>query len=401
MNTKSMMRVMLIVLAAIGGAGLLAIFFPGSGITGRLFGTALLSGVAIGLVMAATKKLDKEQWRDGALLMMGVTIASFGLCIVGIWSGFFGFSGEWKVITTAMVLAGCGLAVVPGLVVLKSEAGRWSGLVGMMSSVTAFIAFTLAIWDTKIFSLGDDQLGFTGMGIVIFGGFAAVSVYGIRTERGALRWIIWPGVIVSVIGLLFWMYDVWLWEDSELSTPSQIMVISAVLAHANMVCRVRLKGMARYVLMLTVTSSVITALCLITYIEQKGDMGSVGLLNASSMIRMSAGFGIVTACGTLALIVMRRMSRNVGVFLKKAEYTSMHVRCPHCGSEQDAPVGVSGCMKCGMQFGISIRKPQCAGCGYDTLGVQGEACPECGEKLPQRGIKLKELGNEIEQPSTA
>lgn len=392
MNTKSMMRVMLIGLGGIGAVGVLAMFFPDSGITGRLLGTAILSSIAIGIVMAATKQLDNERKRDGALLAMGVTIASFGLSMLGIWSGLFGFSDEWKVISTAMVLAGCGLAAVPAVVLYKTESGKWSGVTGVVCSLAAFVMFALAIWDVNFGTPVADEFAMTGMAFAVCGGFAALSIYGITTSQGVLKWVTKAGMIVSALGFVVAMTDIWLWSNEEVAIASQLMVVAGVLAHANMACRVRSSSTTRIVLMMTLMFSVITAGSLIMLIEQTSGFASSRFWYSGYSTRLAAGFGLLTACGTLALIVMQRMSRNVGVFLKKAEFTSMHVRCPNCAMEQDAPVGVSGCLQCGMQFGITMSKPQCAGCGYDTLGVRGDACPECGEKLPPRGVRLQGFG---------
>jgi hypothetical protein len=94
--------------------------------------------------------------------------------------------------------------------------------------------------------------------------------------------------------------------------------------------------------------------------------------------RLAAAAGIVTGCGTMALVVLARLNRKVDYEPLSPELTHITVACPRCGKKQSVCLGDSVCVGCKLRISIQIEEPRCPQCGYLLYGLPSGRCPECG-----------------------
>lgn len=361
------LKLMLWLLAASAAAGVLAIFLA-TGVMGRVAGTALLGAVATGLAMAVSRMLDDEKKRVAGLVGLGTIVVSLVLALAALWIEL-GLSGDldWQLALTAFLSCIAGLVACSLLPRTGTPAFRAAAWVALATDVTALVFLLGAVWVTE-----EEPLQTAGF-LLASGPAAAVALVGAGIERRPWRWL---GVLAAVVALGMGITGTW-FISSDNPTPYIItMVIAVVVAHANIVMRVALGESAIWARPVAIGSTAAAGACVcgLTLITDGFDSSG-----PDALTRLAGAMGIVSACSTVAIVVLYRLNRRPpGTSAEVTGITAVQVVCPHCGRKHGAVIGESACAGCGLLITVKVREPRCAACDYPLLGLRGGVCPECG-----------------------
>jgi hypothetical protein len=126
-----------------------------------------------------------------------------------------------------------------------------------------------------------------------------------------------------------------------------IVSVAIVVAHANAMVRVPLRSSQRWLLWATLGTAITSAAFV--------DVASITRPWQQDMLgRLAGAAAIMAGCGTLALLVLARVNRQVEL----AEFSSADVRqvtliCPRCHRKQTVAIENGTCPACGL--GIAMR----------------------------------------------
>jgi len=391
---------MLWTLALAAGAGVLMIFVPGREVTRRLFGTGILTAVAIALAMPVVKLLDIERLRRAGLFGMGVIVASYSLVLMGTWIGLLDSALEWRLWATGSTLALAGLIGGAMIALTSLHAGRIAGITGLAAAAVCLVLVSLTIW-SQLIGLGSHSGELMESAFCIFpmSALAVACLVAGPSEslaRTAPRVL---GLIAAVAAMAMGLYGTWV-SHGEATWFVQCIIIAAVAGHANLVLRVPLPDNQRWVSRGAAAGMIATGV-MVSWINAV-TMG-FSLNGADDLIeRVAAACGIVTGCATLALVVLHRFNRRAGPVSSgpAAAFETVLLACPRCKERQNAPVGTSGCRGCGLLLTVRLAEPRCPACDYITLDLRGGRCPECGAALAPRGVALPDP-DALTRPATA
>lgn len=150
-------------------------------------------------------------------------------------------------------------------------------------------------------------------------------------------------------------------------------IVAVHLCHVGLLSLARLRTQWTIVQTATVVCAVLLAGELITMIvfEVDDDM----------LVRIAGVLGILTACGTVSLPILHRISAMQLREAVKTVELQVALTCPRCSTAQSLAVGRSRCGQCGLKFTIEIEEDNCRKCGYPLYQIQSAVCPECGAPI--------------------
>lgn len=219
-----------------------------------------------------------------------------------------------------------------------------------------------------------------GTASAVGGGSILGLVGAIPWERR--RW--YPLGPISVLGtsfaLILILYAIWM--DPHNNDFWQVMgvacVVGVALPHIALLSLARLRRQYGWIRRMTIVAIVLLASGIIYIIVQNDQRWY-----ADSIWRAIGVFSIATACGTIAIPIMHRVSAiRVREEIKTTELM-LSLTCPRCQKTQQLPAGRSRCEQCKLQFRIEIEEEQCVTCGYPLYRLTSAACPECGTPISQ------------------
>lgn len=141
-------------------------------------------------------------------------------------------------------------------------------------------------------------------------------------------------------------------------------------------CQVGLLSLARLRAqwMIFQTATVVVAIILAC------ELAAMVVFNSGDEIlsRIAGVLGILSACGTVSLPILHRISAMQLREAVKTVELQVALTCPRCSKAQMLSVGRSCCEQCGLKFAIEIEEDNCRKCGYPLYQIQSAVCPECG-----------------------
>ncbi len=361
------LKLMLWLLAASAAAGVLAIFLS-TQVMGRVAGTALVGAIATGLAMAVSRMLDDEKKRLGGLVGLGTIVVSLVLGLAAIWVelGFWG-DLDWQFALSAVLTCIAGLLACYLHPRTGTPAFRPAAWVALATDVAALAFLLGGVWVTE------EEPMLTAAFLLASGPAAAVALVGVGIEGRPWRWI---GVLAAVVALAMGITGTWFIKSDNPSPYVITMVIAVVVAHANIVMRVPLGDSAIWARPAAIGSTGAAGACVCALTLITGGFDTDG---PEALTRLAGALGIVSACSTVAIVVLYRLHRRPpGTSAEVAAIASVQVVCPHCGRKHTAPVGESACAACGLLITVKVREPRCVTCDYPLLDLPGGVCPECG-----------------------
>lgn len=150
-------------------------------------------------------------------------------------------------------------------------------------------------------------------------------------------------------------------------------IIAITLCHVGLLSLARLRTQWTIIQTATVVCAVLLAGELIAMI--------VWDISDDILARIAGVLGILTACGTVSLPILHRIS---AMQLREAVRTvelQIALTCPRCNRAQTLAVGRSRCRQCGLKFAVEIEEDNCKKCGYPLYQIQSAVCPECGTAI--------------------
>ncbi|MDX2200918.1 MAG: hypothetical protein SF069_18340 [Phycisphaerae bacterium] len=336
--------------------------------------------------------------------LLWLCLGSIALCaVVGVATILIGSPGPTtgRIFGTAML---CGMAALLALpAATAAERGRWSpiGPLAILLNVVGLAGALFLIWipwnrtwgvQDPIQSI-EDTVMFT-CSLATVAAICATLAFA-RVRRG-YRWVI-PATIIAMIVFclgIWWGNTGSSWgtsafltrlESLKLITALTVITIPAALILAR-------RGGARHsvgVWFRWLTAAVAMPLVMTAVAVLAGEDNDT----FDVFGRVMAISGILSATGLIAAGVMHRMTtitKQETVFTTRLD---LRLFCPRCGSDQTLPAGHCSCKQCGLKMRIEIEEEQCGKCGYVLFGLASANCPECGAVIVNEPSPGTEAGS--------
>ena len=266
-----------------------------------------------------------------------------------------------------------GLAIVYALFV-RTEKARVASYAGLAFVAAAGAAFSLAIWLPRATYLSYEWWG-TAWTIIGLSVPAFACLVGFAPgDRRHWRWI---GAAATAASLAVTMIIIW--AKVELSALiAAVLSIALLIAYANLVLLLKLRPGQIWLRWGALGFALVTAALINVLVDTDFSFAE------ETLARSIAASGIVTACGTLALIVLAAFNRRGDVEFESKEMYEVSLKCPRCGREHDVRIGGDRCPSCGLRIDIRIEEPRCAACDYLLYRLESDRCPECGTPVAEQ-----------------
>lgn len=372
---KILLRLMLASLAfsALGGAA--AVFATRTDVIWRVTGTGAIAAVASALLIALSLLVDSPRSRAAGLLGMGAVVLSFILALPLIWDFLPTWRDEEPIWLTLLLVIG---GAPPGMFFLRvmfAARGKTPGIVGAAACALGFVLILATIWYDG-FAWGNsgvsDNLGLSGWAVTLFGVIAAGALAGVGVDR---RWWRWIGVAASAAACAMAIVGIWIHAEKGAGPLALVSSVAVVIAYANLALLCPLKPGQRW-MQWGAIAAVTTTCVLMTAIEFSGGESDDSLLS-----RGAGAATIVSACASLALLVLARLNRKIQTTSTPINVKELQITCPWCQRRQNLPLGESACTGCGLKFRIAVEEPRCPNCDYLLYMLASDRCPECGTQL--------------------
>jgi len=368
------LRLLLWSLAAAAVAGVLAVLLPRDEIMMRVMFTGFATALAGGLCLPLSLLIDRARTRRAGLFGVAIVVVEFLLALISIWLEDVISNRVSEDIGVSAALAGFVGAVVLGfLMVTGSRTSRLAGWTGVVTATAMFVAFMIAVWLPGSFWRHDEWWS-TGWTLGGVGDVAAGCLAGLGAEDGLRKWWRWVGVICALIATCFFLVAIWDVAGSEKAIALSLAA-SIAASHANLLGLGALKHGQRWVRVGTVAAAIATGLFINVLVVTDGGIAT------DLWERLTAAAGIVTACGTLAVIVLLAFNRRGDIERDDDVPVTVSLVCPRCREDLEAPVGKSRCPACDLRMDLRIEQPRCPDCGYLLYQLQSNTCPECGRDI--------------------
>jgi hypothetical protein len=377
---RILLRVLLAALGLAAVMGVLGVITAAGDTIWRIVWTAITTAVAVAIMLPCSRMMDKEKTRAGGLGGLVWTVVGYLLVVALIWSLGFWRGGSWEesVGMTLVAWICCGLPAVFLLNIAGVPDARVAGRTGVAIAAGSFLLLLVWAWGRTFLSWSvRDQWWESGLAL---GGLGVVVVANlVRVGTSDRRWWRWLGVAALVVAWLLAEAGICLQTSSPFGRQVLTLLISigAVLGLANLVLTVPLVGQQELVRWGTLAAAAVCAGAInMLVFEDFGYMSEI-------WGRAAAGSGIVTGCGSLALLVLARINRRVEFRPDESAVLASDVAivCPRCSKSQRIALGGASCGACGLRIEITIEEPRCPQCGYLLYKLASPICPECGTAL--------------------
>jgi len=253
-------------------------------------------------------------------------------------------------------------------------------LLGVVASLGA--AALAAIWVFTLSSMG--SIGGQILASTLSVGLFSLTSLGsaVVLDRRQWRPIMGAGIVISALGLLLYLYAIWL-SQGPVAGPWlwKSMGVAAVLAvglpHMGLISLAPPSTASlRWSRLLTLTLIPLLAALIIS-----GILYEPSYPTALTWARAIGVLSVVVVFGSLAVPILVRVhgiDRAAGV---ESTTLNLSLICPRCFHQQTLPTGSSRCEKCRLKFRIDIEEPRCPHCNYLLHELTRPVCPECGKSL--------------------
>jgi len=353
---KVLLRAMLWSLGLAAAAGVLAVLSGGDEIVWRVVGTGFVTALACGLLLPFSPMFDQEKTRAVGLSGLAAVIVEFLLAMALIWEVpelLFGLQWEEELALTMLFFAMAAVLLALACRLADRPHSRLAGSVGVVATAVTFGAFLIAIWGPE--RLIDEEKWFeSGSAVFTIGLLVLLSLVGAGAKpRRPWRWLAPPA---GVIAFALWMSNVWLGTESAFGTVmfSVLVSVVAVVGHANLCLLVKLPSDRGWLRGGAIAAAVLTA-AFVDLVIVNQEYVTIAW-DGELLGRLSAAAAIAAGCGSMALLVLARISRGVARETPVAELSEMSVICPRCRKKQSIDIGESSCSKCGLRISIRVEE---------------------------------------------
>ena len=371
MPTSPRKMILIGLLAAIGVAaiaGVLAVLLSAQSVLLRVMWTGIATAITGGLLLPLTKLLDRPRARPGGLSFISFIVVSFIMAMAIVWLEpiMTGRMAESLGVSLAFVVL-CGIAISIFVLLVTRDGHRLASWIGIAGTSAALVLFNVAIWLPGRFYSNDDWWA-SGWGAGCLGLVSAACLFGGAATR---RWWAWLGVAAAVAATGIAMAEIWEGGMSE-ELFAVLTTTALVIAYANLIHLIKLTDGQRILRWASLACAVGTVLMIdaIVLFDRTIPEEASG--------RLAAAGGIVTACGTLAMLILAIFNRRGDADERALDPVFVTVICPRCDSSERLAVGPSQCSMCGLRIHIRVEEPRCPSCAYLLYKLESDVCPECG-----------------------
>ena len=350
---------------------------------------AAVTAIAAALMFPLSSMVARSRSRAAGLFGMAAVIVEFVLLLLLIWmldAHSSGYGVDNRIWLTAQIVL---MTAVPAAVffrMLTAERARLAGRIGLAVSGASLLLFLAATYLPGDYHLQlDDRWLDTALAVYYFGLVGALCLVGHGFDRHYWRWIgVAAGAVACVIALIAIWSRQFAFDNIRFTMAisgavrsHQMLItlasICIVVAHANMVLLIPLKKGQGWLRLGTIAAGLGT----MVYFDISV---LVHVAAANYYLRGAVIAGILTGCGSLAMLVLARFDRPADATTLSSELT---LTCPRCNRTQAISIGRSDCADCGLQFEFHVEEPRCPNCEYLLYGLTSDQCPECGEPIRQ------------------
>jgi len=364
---RILLRIMLwsLGLAAIAGVG--AMLLAKGDTVWRVVGTASMTAGIAGMMLWASRLIDRPVARLAGLLTMGVLLIDFLLGLALIWHQYGSWRLEERLYMTLLQVSVTGFPAAALLRLRSHQSGRLAGLVGIVVFGMVLVVAQIPTWLAMDYHV-ENHLYETAaaLGWLVLPALGCLFAPSLRDRRW--RWL---GVLAAIASLSIALVGIW--RDLHQRPDALVMAIGIAVAigYANLALRIPFKSNQQWLAWGAIAAVGATALLAdIVTIRQKDfdDLYS----------RMCGAAGIVSACGTLALIIVALLNRKLRDDNQPTDFTDIVLFCPRCNRKHKMPFGDGHCNGCGLRISVRVEEPRCVNCGYLLYMLTSDRCPECG-----------------------
>ena len=376
---RLLLKVMFISLAAAALLGAAGVLLASSDAVWKIVWTCIVTAVAA-LLLLATGFLAKRD-SAAAVAAAALFILEYLLTLTFVWD-VWPWQLDDAVALTMGFIAACGVPAIVFIQFRNHRAARLASRVGLVLAAADFALFMIAVWildywlDVGGGIWGDDNAYEIGGALAGFGILAVLCLVGAKLDRHHWRYL---GVAAAAIGFAIAAYAILLEVHGDSLLFVTIIVIGCIIAHANVLLRVPLKGNQIYLRWITIAAGFATGafIVVLAFIEKYNRGAEDDIVQ-----RLAGASAIVAGCGSLALMVLARINRKVDLPPPEiAALREITLTCPSCQKKQSLPTGDARCTHCGLLFHIRLSEPRCPTCDYSLLMLHSDRCPECGTPL--------------------
>lgn len=385
---KLLLRIMIWSLGAAAVLGAVAILTNGSDVIWRIAGTTGITAMCAAAMMAASLLLEREKSRESGLVGMAAACVSAFLSLLLIWDLDFFIPTARPEQTCGMTIANVLICALPAMVFLRGRhitQVQIASQIGVILTIVTFGLYLIPSWFVHtLFGIGssDDWL-FTATATGLIGLLATACAVSIDDlgKRGAMGFVVISRIAGLAASLFAWcvaLYGIWAHVDDGSGAMTAAISVACVVGLANLALLVPLSAGQSWIRTGTLSAAALAALCVdILALSDWSDPNE-------TMTRVGGAAGFVSACGSLALIILVRVNRPMAAANRAyREATELIITCPGCRSKQKLPVGGSSCPTCHLRFNIQIDEPRCPQCDYLLFMLTSDKCPECGTPINQ------------------
>jgi hypothetical protein len=379
---KLFLRIMLWSLAAAATGGVLAVLFGGGDLIWRVIGTGTVLAVASGLMLPASGMVDREQTRSAGLVGMAAVIVEFLLSLIVIWDIPLLLVGRGYEEPLLLTLLHFGLGAVVVVFFLRLRHARQAAtawLPGVLLTVATFCLAMIADWMQEPWEVRTNWWGTTGA--LAATGALTVACLITLPPTDWRNWR-WGGVLASIVACVLWTGEVWIGSGSDIGLVifCGALSLAAILAYTNLALLCPLKEGQTWLRTGTIGALAVAAVLIDLFVINEEVFHSM-FLDGSLLARGAGAASIVSACGTLALLVLARLNRNIDYESFSTAPVQITVICPRCRKKHTLPLGQTACPTCELRIHTRIEEPRCPNCGYLLYGLKSDRCPECGTQV--------------------
>jgi hypothetical protein len=385
-----LVRAMLAALAIAACAGVLAVFIPGSELFARVGATCVVTAVVIGLSLHGVARLDRRNPPRSVLVSLGGIVAAYICAVLGIWVTWLNNGIGWSLVLSAPVFLIFGAMLGAAISLKDRKVSEVASRVSTFMLIASGAAFLVAAWGpayssssfSGTFDIAMHAAG-TGWVILLWAIATGCCLLGVGVDRHHWRLI---GLACAAAAGILTIATIWNDQPLWPRLAMQCGIIAVLLSHANLMIRCVLPASWKPIIHVAIAATALAA-CVASYLAltiayEQVEWGLPGQVLAASVI--------LSGCATLGAVILQRVNSKSSnpVVETPSRFTSIKLECPRCATAQTAPIGSSGCIHCGLLLNIQISTPCCAGCGYVTLDLKSQTCPECGATLNAPGSLL-------------
>jgi hypothetical protein len=343
------LKVMLWLLGTAAVIGVLTVLTASYEVLGRLGGTVLATAIAAGFLWPLSLMVDRPRTLAAGLFGMASVLVIYCLILPLIWD-LDSYDEEMFILSLVI-----GLTVPLGmgaLLMVSYPRTRFAGRLGIVIYLLVVASFCVAIWHPGGWRSQADWWAI-GWCLLAYGAISIVCLMGLSPTF----WRDWRWVGVLASGIAWYLVTIHIWERQSGSPPEEPIVlftsIGIFVAHTSLMLLLPLGPGLHWLRIGTMIAVVTTAVFLNLELLLAPDRG------ISFLGRVAGAGGVVSSCGTLALLIAARLQQYASPSslqgIKEGELTEIMLYCPGCGKKQTIAMGAAKCEKCEMLIQISVK----------------------------------------------